>query len=338
MQHSKSLLKIIFLVYLATWLVSCGGSSSGSNSDDAILVEEVWFGSARLQQCDDDIDMINLFPTVAFQDDLAFVRTKANILRSYAGTRASEVFELKAISYDGVTFFDLTDSDTTNDIYAPTKYERVDASDDASVHDNKLWHMDFANVPTVTVGPPDTTIKYAEQKVIEGGGILVNSNGYAFLFIHDKWGCDLIIAVMQRARDDDNVDTLPPYLLTDFSGIWSGQSEEFVDNSRPPDFFPIDLDWVTEPNWELNVNQSPVNNITGGGGYTSSEPGGSAVSITGGGSVLENQHGYITGTLISDKGNWVLNGFLSPDKKYFGGFTWLEDWTGYWHDLSLVKE
>ena len=134
-------------------------------------------------------------------------------------------------------------------------------------------------------------------------------------------------------------EPLPTYSEEDFTGTaWNGISEEFYDASQPDDYFPIVLVWVDEPNWTLNFSISGL--IAGGSGSTTLSPslGQVPVIVTGGSIILEDWHGFFTGTLTSDVGDWQVRGLLTPDKEYFAGFAYRDPWTGYWHDLSLEKQ
>jgi hypothetical protein len=352
----QATLSVALLGMLALLLVSCGGGGgSGGTPDETktTTTTEFWWGPARLQLCDDNVGMEALFPSITFTDSRAFVATKATFVRTKkfdsAGVLASESLDLKAVSYDGHTFFDLTDSNPDNDDFAPT----------GTVVDNppasgNLMHFAFGNVPKITVEPPVTLGNYLDVPVIEGGGLVLgDSDGdgegdHAFLFIHDLFGCDLVIAAIQRAKLGETGDgPLPAYDLTNIqSSSWSGFSEEFRDDSpledsvRHPgqnlaDFFPPDLVWIDEPNWQFDLDNSAQ--VTGGQGSTFGIQR-EMVTLSGGSIVLEDAHGYFTGSLTSDFGAWEIRGLMTPDKAYFGGFAWREPWIDQWHDLSLIRQ
>lgn len=343
MQFLRTIAITFLFIILSIWLSACSSGSSGGIVATQETNTEFWSGSARLQQCDEDIDMVGMFPGIEFLDSRAFAQVKATFERTKNfdtnGVLTSEVLALKAIHYDGAVFFDLTDNDPTNDVYAPTALTVVNPPASGN-----LLHLEFGNVPTVTVGPPTTFNTYSNIPVVEGGGLVMSDDGanrpHAFLYIHDKWGCDLVIAGIQKAQLGETGDeALPAYSVADFSStVWSGVSEEFLDESPSPDFIPIKLTWIQEPNWQLDFGT--LADITGGSGSATLSPslGQALFTVTGGSIVLEDPHGFFTGTLTSDVDDWVVRGFLTPDKAYFAGFAWREPWTGYWHDLSLVKQ
>jgi hypothetical protein len=293
-------------------------TTPGSGIDPA-KVSGTWFGPARLAPAS-STDNIPIFSVLVSQ---TFGTAKVSI--NSAGVVTS-------IDIDGTNFSSIGNS--------------WQADFDPNLEGDKLVNLDFPNAPLVNIG----SVAPIWVPVLDGGGLLFDQSAtsgagsspqYAFLYIHDKFGTDLAIAVLERNANPP----LPLYSINDIDnwgtpGIkttWSGFTAEFVNQTISPPGAPLDHRFQGYPNWDLDFDTvgSFESNVTG-----SIMDSGTTVAITSG-LVFESGSGYFTGTMTDEfNTTWNLNFLMSPDRQFIAGFgddpSQSLPWR--WHDIALTKQ
>jgi len=215
--------------------------------------------------------------------------------------------------------------------------------------------------------PIDPVLGYANiesldpiKRYVDDGGLIFEdptptaNNGppksqHAFFFLHDIGGCDIAVGVLQL-----NAPEVPSYQDTDVIGVWSGFGEAFFTDSpgveddgwqgniiQTVSVFESSESCTTPCPWKLEMVAGI--SVTGEGqdfmGLAPTFTPFVDVSFTGGDIAL---NGWFEGTTTtSESSTWWVEGFLSPDGKFFAGFTWPEDQNyeaGFrWQDLILTR-
>lgn len=302
---------LALLIPLAYGACGGGGGGGGGTNVDLTSLAGDWYGPVRLDPCDGDV------PLPGVTDERIWTTAMASF---------NSNGELTEILLNGESF-----SDPSNTWYA-----------EPSIQYDRLVKLEFPNAPDVMAGYETSVM----TRVIEGGGLVLDdpvTPTHAFFYIHDKYGCDLAMGVMELGAT-----SLPAYEYSDFdvhaavsesSTIWIGKTLEFVDFTGS-NGVPLDLRMQGQPNWEL-IFDFPgetfmMPNITG-----TLEDNGSPLSITSGEFLpFDPATGYFMMALQADDGSeeWTFRGFLSPDKTFFAGFAWYSPWEMRWHDFTLSRQ
>jgi hypothetical protein len=292
---------------LALALPACGGGGGGGgnpaidggagNDDGGGQVSPLsgtWLGPVRLSPCSDLVPL----PGVTIQS----IVTTIELVIDDTGA-------VTAFNLDGQSF-----AIDPNDPYYPTLSITATPT---------LVDMAFNNVGSASTGLGSPAMLPA----INGGGLVLALDGtgnpaYAFVFVHDMWGCDIIQGVAQKGAT-----AVPTYALADLDGSWMGSSAQYTDNTGP-DGVPLSLhfDGIMQP-WTLTAAAGSMS-----GTLTSKS---SQLTVSGGFTTVTN--GYYESTMTVNGASWVLKGLLSPDGDFFAGFSYPEEWDFYWHDVVITK-
>lgn len=185
--------------------------------------------------------------------------------------------------------------------------------------------------PLVTE-PNAIVIEFAPGSGLSSGGLLFDDTiEHAFFFIHNEIDAsDVAWGVIEKGATA--ADIAGGFSSDDMLGMWTGSDYAFFYTTDPA---PWDIDFLGKNDqWDLTmVDSSGDVAFSGTGGQ------GDPVSM---GELIPSSptHGIFFGTFVEGGTTMSIDGFLSPDRSFFGGFVEDPGQTGpgwRWSDIVLTK-
>jgi hypothetical protein len=180
-------------------------------------------------------------------------------------------------------------------------------------------------------------LEFAPGFGLSSGGLIFDDDfAHAFFFIHDEaFADDVAFGVVEKGASA--ADIAGGFSRDDMIGMWAGSDYAFIWSSMPE---PWDIEYLgknsgqTATNWDLTMSAFSVMSVE----VTGTNPQGGSISS---GELYASapSYGFFIGGFMQGAQSTSMNGFLSPDRSFFGGFLWYPDESrmNEWSDIVLTK-